>query len=108
MQRWAQHAGMVNSKIEEHLLIVYEPECASIDVQHSMAAVGESFKEGERYILLDTGGGTVDIAFHEMTKNNKMSEFHHPAGGPYGSTYVDEEFVKLLNKLFGEELMNKF
>ena len=108
MQQWAQQAGLVNPSMHEHLLIVYEPECASIDVKYNMAQVGEQFKAGDRYILLDTGGGTVDIAFHSVNSDGKMDEFHHPDGGPYGSTYVDEAFIKLLEKLFTKDKIDTF
>merc|ERR1719385_283942 len=72
MERWALKAGLISDKIIEHLRIVYEPDCASISCQYEAAdEVKESggdelFGAGERYVLIDAGGGTVDIACHQV------------------------------------------
>jgi len=43
--------------------------------------------EGVRYMVVDCGGGTVDITVHEMdSKTGKLKELHKATGGPHGST----------------------
>jgi len=43
--------------------------------------------EGVRYMVVDCGGGTVDITVHEMdSKTGKLNELHKATGGPHGST----------------------
>jgi molecular chaperone DnaK (HSP70) len=37
-------------------------------------------------MVVDCGGGTVDITVHELDpSNNKLSEIHKAVGGPFGS-----------------------
>ena len=40
------------------------------------------------YMVVDCGGGTVDITVHQMTdtKAGHLKELHKATGGPYGST----------------------
>ena len=41
---------------------------------------------GTRYMIVDCGGGTVDITVHEMdAKSGKLHEIYKATGGPYGS-----------------------
>jgi len=42
---------------------------------------------GTRYMVVDCGGGTVDITVYEMTSDTgKLKELYMATGGPYGST----------------------
>ena len=42
---------------------------------------------GTRYMVVDCGGGTVDITVYEMTADGgKLKELHMATGGPHGST----------------------
>ena len=42
---------------------------------------------GARYMVVDCGGGTVDITVYEMTSDTgKLKELYMATGGPYGST----------------------
>ena len=46
-----------------------------------------------RYMVVDCGGGTVDITVHEMSKEGgKLKELLKATGGPFGSTSVDDAF----------------
>ena len=41
---------------------------------------------GTRYIVVDCGGGTVDITVHELdTKMGTLKELYKATGGPFGS-----------------------
>ena len=41
---------------------------------------------GTRYIVVDCGGGTVDMTVHEMeSKHGTLRELYKATGGPYGS-----------------------
>ena len=56
------------------------------------------------YLLVDCGGGTVDMAAHKMTKkiDNSISieEIHQAHGGPYGGFAINDEFEKMLQRIF--------
>lgn len=41
---------------------------------------------GTKYMVVDCGGGTVDITVHEMeSTHNHLRELYKATGGPYGS-----------------------
>ena len=54
--------------------------------------------EGGRYMVVDCGGGTVDITVHEITSTEgQLKELFKATGGPYGSVsknYHSEEYSK--------------
>lgn len=42
--------------------------------------------KGGRYMVVDCGGGTVDITVHEITSTEgQLKELFKATGGPYGS-----------------------
>lgn len=62
-------------------------------------------------MVVDCGGGTVDITVHELSDRNgngTLRELHKATGGPWGSVRVDNEFVKLLEEIFGVEFIVQF
>ena len=64
--------------------------------------------KGDKYILVDVGGGTADIACHEIVDEFGVKELYHPSGGKWGSIYIDAQYKKLLNQIFSTECMNEF
>ena len=66
------------------------------------------FQRGEKYILADLGGGTADIACHEILSEYNVREIYKPSGGPYGATYIDVEFIKLLKKIISRKTIDDF
>ena len=53
-------------------------------------------------------GGTLDVTAHEILTNGNIKEVHQVTGGPHGGTKVDEEFVSLLKKFFGNNVVEIF
>lgn len=45
---------------------------------------------------------------HEILANGNIKEIHQVTGGPYGGIKVDEEFVSLLERFFGNQLVQTF
>ena len=67
------------------------------------------FSGKTRYVVVDCGGGTVDLTVHELdTENGTLSELHRGTGGACGAIGVDEEFEKLLKKIFGKDFIEQF
>ena len=60
--------------------------------------------EVNHYLLADCGGGTVDIVAHKLTKKPNgekfIEEIYKVHGGPYGGFAVNEEFERMLQKMF--------
>lgn len=53
-------------------------------------------------------GGTLDVTAHEIKADRSMKEVHKVTGGSYGGIYVDEEFVSLLENVFGITAVKNF
>eukprot|EP00485_Elphidium_margaritaceum_P019212 CAMPEP_0202731308 /NCGR_PEP_ID=MMETSP1385-20130828/187081_1 /ASSEMBLY_ACC=CAM_ASM_000861 /TAXON_ID=933848 /ORGANISM="Elphidium margaritaceum" /LENGTH=472 /DNA_ID=CAMNT_0049397601 /DNA_START=121 /DNA_END=1536 /DNA_ORIENTATION=+ len=123
MTSWAIAAGLVSKKIRNQLKIVYEPDCASLAIQHQMRNRRKSkthglqlddvkendagFMIGDQYVLLDVGGGTADICCHEIVGEFGVREVLAPSGGPWGSSLIDDEYAQLLQNIFSAAWMQK-
>ncbi|XP_045157694.2 heat shock 70 kDa protein 12A-like [Mercenaria mercenaria] len=111
MREAAEKAGIDVS----NLTFALEPEAASIYCRHlsvettvdgSDVSVSK-FKTGTRYMILDAGGGTIDITVHEVGDNG-MKEVHAATGGDWGGTMVDKDFEDWLLKVFSREVYDRF
>jgi len=138
MRRAACLAGISDPENSESLLIALEPEAASIYIRRlrrsqlvpdkptprplspsktehaeesliSLDYVADEIKPGTRYMVVDCGGGTVDITVHEMeSETGHLKELYKATGGPYGSMEVDREFERLMSDIFGSEFIESF
>ena len=61
--------------------------------------------EGSRFMVLDAGGGTVDLSSYEVgsTEPFRIKQLAAPTGGAYGSTQVDLNFLQFIRDLIGQE-----
>ncbi|CAH1264037.1 HSPA12B [Branchiostoma lanceolatum] len=106
MRQAAYKAGIASESKEGQLLIALEPEAAGIFCRRdpTMKQLVD-INPGDRYMIVDCGGGTVDITVYEISENGKVKEVTTASGGDWGGTKVDEEFLKLLDKIFGADIM---
>ncbi|XP_052793770.1 heat shock 70 kDa protein 12A-like [Mya arenaria] len=113
MREAAVEAGIKS----EHLSLALEPEAASLfcrylPVSKVCGADGttaiQNFAPGKRYLVLDAGGGTVDITVHETLSDGTVKEVYKANGGPWGGTTVDAAFFKFLEKITGTNVMEIF
>ncbi|KAL3183030.1 hypothetical protein MRX96_006819 [Rhipicephalus microplus] len=64
---------------------------------------------GTKYMVVDCGGGTVDITVHELhDQHGTLKELHKATGGPCGSLGIDREFERLLRAIFSSDFMDQF
>ena len=70
--------------------------------------VSSEFKAGTRYIVVDCGGGTVDLTVHEMEETGTLKELSKASGGAWGAVGVDREFEHLLVRIFGVDFVVSF
>eukprot|EP01083_Nonionella_stella_P013584 38221_1 len=115
MKGWAVRAGLIDPKIPNQCKIVYEPDCASLAIRYHIQAHKTANKQnsnyfgiGDRYILVDAGGGTVDICCHEILNGFAVKEMVYPSGGPWGSCFIDDQYIKLLKSIFSTRWINEF
>ena len=61
------------------------------------------------YMVLDIGGGTVDVAIHKVNEeDNTVDSVLPPTGNDGGGTKVNEEFSKLLQRIVGDPQFKNF
>lgn len=99
----------------DHLTLALEPEAASLfckylPVEKVKGAKGEisCFSPGKKYLVLDAGGGTVDITVHETQRDHTVRELYKANGGAWGGTRVDESFTNFLTDIAGPDVMEIF
>jgi molecular chaperone DnaK (HSP70) len=107
MRNAARDAGIIGSDAseDERLLLVLEPEAAAIHCQEKQSL---QLPPGTRFIIVDCGGGTVDITAHETMAGNTLSEIAVGTGGAYGSIYVDRTFMEYLKSRLTPEAIDSF
>ena len=70
MRKAAEEANIIDDQNSSHLLLSLEPEGASIQCREdSEPAVKAQMVKDSVVMVLDCGGGTVDITVHKLTCN---------------------------------------
>lgn len=119
MREAAYEAGLGSSKNPEQIMIALEPEAAAIsclekNLSDFKSEAGTSSLSGilgqpnSHYMVVDIGGGTLDVTVHAIQSDGSIKEVHKVTGGPYGGIKVNQEFEKLLEELFGEENLQNY
>ncbi|XP_062593107.1 heat shock 70 kDa protein 12A-like [Saccostrea cucullata] len=111
LRKAAEQAGIDKDKLR----IALEPEAASIWCKHlPVAKLKESnnridsFQVDSKYLVLDAGGGTIDITTPEVKDGGKLRELTRASGGDWGGVSVDKAFEVVLTEVVGEGLMKEF
>ncbi|XP_060065866.1 heat shock 70 kDa protein 12A-like [Ylistrum balloti] len=118
MREAAKQAGIRS----DHLDIALEPEAASIYCKHipigkrgqeqhreneNIAGL-EAICPGTKYLVLDAGGGTVDITVQQVQSDGSLHQVYMANGGDWGGTRVDEAYEQFLIDLVGGEVWDAF
>ena len=102
MRLAALEAGLIPEIDSDRLQLALEPEGAVIaSALDAPAEIRAKLRVGARVMILDCGGGTVDVTVSELVGANppKLREILAPSGGNWGGTYVDAEFRKFINSM---------
>ncbi|CAM9242947.1 unnamed protein product [Ectocarpus sp. 8 AP-2014] len=102
MRQAAHGAGMIDRVDSVQLRLCLEPEAACLAVTTEDSPL-TCEAEGKHMMIVDCGGGTVDITAHKILSVDplKLFEVAAPDGGVWGSTSVDKAFEELLSDLLG-------
>nr|XP_022299845.1 heat shock 70 kDa protein 12A-like [Crassostrea virginica] len=109
MRRAAVEAG-IDTNI---LTIALEPEAAALFVKHLSVDrqldeeggdLFRTFAPGSKYIVVDAGGGTIDITAHEVLNDGTVREIIKSNGGNWGGTSVDRNYIDFIKCLIGESV----
>ncbi|KAI5782090.1 hypothetical protein DFH27DRAFT_656534 [Peziza echinospora] len=90
--------------------LISEPEAAAINGLETLQEVPGSVKVGDVYLIVDCGGGTVDLISYKITAiepSLKMKECTVGTGGICGSTLIDRTFEGMIRRKLGTELFGK-
>lgn len=86
-------------------MLVLEPEAAAVFCMMQLKLQGNPLRDGDKFLVLDAGGGTVDLTAHTYSKG-KLKEITTGSGSPCGSSELDKKFEKLMSEIFGEKVMD--
>ncbi|XP_067458869.1 heat shock 70 kDa protein 12A-like [Thunnus thynnus] len=117
MREAATKAGIVSNGTDDRLVIALEPEAASvwcmklpaegfIAENHDKAALEQT--PGTRYIVVDCGGGTIDITVHEVLDGGALKELHKVSGNDMGGQTVDKKFKDFLKEIFSDGVWDEY
>ncbi|NET84109.1 MAG: Hsp70 family protein, partial [Moorea sp. SIO1F2] len=97
MRRAAIKAGLISESRadQDRLILILEPEAAAIYCQEKEAV---KLQPGTIFMVVDCGGGTVDITVHEIDSDQRLKDAAQGTGGPFGSTYIDQTFRDYLER----------
>ncbi|MEV6172087.1 Hsp70 family protein [Streptomyces sp. NPDC051954] len=87
MRKCAQKAGFPSTR--EQLLLITEPEAAAI---HALVRI-PSGRTSSPIMMVDCGGGTIDISAYLPGPNRHLAQLGHTTGGHLGSAYINERFL---------------
>ena len=110
MRKACVEAGIIDSLDNASLLLCLEPEGASISVREdSEETLKEQMTKGKVVMVLDCGGGTVDITVHKLQcdpgERFLCEELLPSSGGcEWGSKFVDQYFEEFLRDFLGDDL----
>jgi hypothetical protein len=110
MRKACVEAGIVDNLNAHNLLLCLEPEGGSMSVrQDTEESVRIQMTKSSVIMVLDCGGGTVDITIHKLMCNPDETflceELLPSSGGcEWGSKFVDVYFEEYLKEFFGPEL----
>ncbi|HEY7147486.1 MAG TPA: hypothetical protein VH637_24835 [Streptosporangiaceae bacterium] len=94
---------------EDRLLLALEPEAAAIQIYYTQGQLpgGEGaggldlYQPGSRFMIVDGGGGTVDITAYQVAEGGGLAEIGRAKGERLGSQYLNQGFVDLVSQHLG-------
>lgn len=110
MRDIAKSAGLPAE--EGRLILALEPEAAAhwarisgVNVAgHNSEDHTDLMTPGCRYVVVDCGGGTVDLTAYENDEAGRMVEIGRVNGGPHGANEINKALLEqLLVKRFGKQ-----
>ncbi|KUL88361.1 hypothetical protein ZTR_05059 [Talaromyces verruculosus] len=107
----AERAGF-GSREGDKISLIAEPEAAALAMFHSYSSkveAGGTFKENTNVMVVDMGGGTVDLITYTIKQLRpfRVAEACVGSGSKCGSSTIDRHFQKLMEERFGDAYTSK-
>ncbi|RIA91787.1 hypothetical protein C1645_766521 [Glomus cerebriforme] len=106
MRECAFNAGLISEKESKRLEFTTEPEAAAIYCMDNVLDEHGLSDSGTTFMIVDCGGGTVDLTTRKLLNGKQLSEVTERAGDYCGSAFIDAEFLDYLRRKFGDSAMN--
>ncbi|KAI0163950.1 hypothetical protein GGR57DRAFT_498034 [Xylariaceae sp. FL1272] len=107
MQEAATKAGILGHRPAGNttLSFISEPEAATLATLSELD-IRQDFSTGDTFVVLDAGGGTVDIISYKVEKTEPLvvSECVEGDGALCGATFLDEEFENFMKVRLGAQV----
>ncbi|CAG8761981.1 8796_t:CDS:10 [Gigaspora margarita] len=79
--------------------IMRDSEAAAL---HCLSSIQEhGLTVGDTFLVVDCGGGTVDLTMRTIQMGNKLNEETERTGDLCGGTFVDQEFINFIGRTVG-------
>ncbi|KAI8091300.1 uncharacterized protein B0P05DRAFT_625058 [Gilbertella persicaria] len=107
MRRAAIKAELIKKEDpQDRLILISEPEAAALYCERMCEQV--NLKKGDRMMICDAGGGTVDLIVFEVMNdsiqsNNRLKEVTKGMGESCGSVFLDHNFKTLIMEKLGKQ-----
>eukprot|EP01083_Nonionella_stella_P301979 1039107_1 len=95
--------GIVDQVVDNAVTSHGSKQLAKVREQES-----NQFKIGDKYVLLDIGGGTLDVVCHQIVGIQAVQEIHYATGGKSGGSCVDRQYIQLFRDIFSKEMITEF
>ncbi|KAJ3350962.1 hypothetical protein GGF32_004575 [Allomyces javanicus] len=100
MRQAAHLAGMIAAPQSKRLRFCEEPEAAALTC---IEEAHVNMKAGETFLVVDAGGGTVDLFQCTMGSARHLDEITVGAGDFLGASFVDALFYAFLRRKIGDD-----
>ncbi|CAG8543483.1 11168_t:CDS:2 [Funneliformis mosseae] len=104
MRECAFKADLINQRNSGKLKFTTEPEAAAIYCMNKLTE--HNLGVGSSFMIVDCGGGTVDLTTRKLLKDNKLDEITEREGDFCGGSFVDEEFLKFIGRKVGSSALS--
>ncbi|RHZ72295.1 hypothetical protein Glove_243g59 [Diversispora epigaea] len=106
MRKCAYDAELIDDRLTEKLQFTTEPEAAAIYCMDNCLTEHDLDRSGTTFMIVDCGGGTVDLTTRKLLTEKQLGEITERCGDFCGSTFIDDQFIKYLRKLLGNETID--
>lgn len=107
MKKAAYAANLCTSEnpSQESFRLVLEPEAAAVFCLDVLKRQGHELPDGITFLIVDAGGGTVDLTSHRKVAGT-LKEINPGSGGSCGSSILDERFLAFLETEISPPVLN--
>ncbi|PKC57608.1 hypothetical protein RhiirA1_446129 [Rhizophagus irregularis] len=104
MRKCLYDAGLIKRIGTLSLQFTTEPEASAIYCMSTLEEHGLTI--GAKYLIVDCGGGTVDLTVRKLLSESRLREMTISTCGYYGGSYVDKNFLEFFESKVGKSAMD--